>query len=215
MKVTMTRLRMFLVFLCVAGAASAAHAQAAPGEVNPQTIVTVSFNAAVLQTSEAQKSLTALQTRLAPKQAQLQALNNEVESLRKQVADTSNGLSDSDRATHAHSLEDKERQLQRAAEDFKSDSQNDSEQIFQQVAEKVYAFLQAYSQQHGYTAVIERGSDANPVVWWAAANMDITDELIKAYNAQSPTTSPAPASGPAHGALPKPPKSLHDSPAPH
>jgi hypothetical protein len=35
------------------------------------------------------------------------------------------------------------------------------------------------------SAVIERGSDAAPVVWYAAGNLDITDELIKAYNAQS------------------------------
>jgi hypothetical protein len=33
--------------------------------------------------------------------------------------------------------------------------------------------------------VIERGSDTNPVVWYAAANTDITDDLIKAYNAQA------------------------------
>jgi Skp family chaperone for outer membrane proteins len=50
-------------------------------------IVTVSFNAAVLQTAEAQKDLGTLQARFAPRQAQLQALDDEVEALRKQVSD--------------------------------------------------------------------------------------------------------------------------------
>ena len=99
------------------------------------------------------------------------------------------------------SLESKEKQLQRQAEDFKNDSESESQQVFQRVAQKVYAFLQAYAQQHGYSAVIERGSDAAPVVWFAAADMDITDQLVKAYNAQSPGSAAKPA--------------LPDTPLPH
>ncbi len=211
----MTRWRIFLLLLCVPGVTSVARAQASPSQVKPQNIVTVSFNAAVLQTAEAQESLSALQARFAPKQKQLQVLNDEVESLRKQLADTSSNLSDAERATRARLLESKEKELQREAEDFKSDSQSESEQVFQRVAQKVYAFLQTFSQQHGYSAVIERGSDAYPVVWYAASNMDITDELIKAYNAQAEGASSAPANPPAHSVSPKSSKPLPDSPSPH
>jgi Skp family chaperone for outer membrane proteins len=215
METAMTRWRISLLLLCVPGVTSVAHAQASPSQVKPQNIVTVSFNAAVLQTAEAQKSLSALQARFAPKQKQLQVLSDEVESLRKQLADTSSNLSDSERAARTQSLESKEKQLQREAEDFKSDSQSESERVFQRVATKVYAFLQTFSQQHGFTAVIERGSDAYPVVWYAASNLDITEQLIKAYNAQAEGASSAPANGPAHGDGPKSSKSLPDSPAPN
>ena len=215
MGAAMTRWKISLVLLCVPGVTSMAQVQASPTQAKTQNIVTVSFNAAVLQTAEAQKSLRALEARYAPKQKQLQALNDEVESLRKQLADTSSNLSDAERATRARSLESKEKELQRQAEDFKSDSQSESEQVFQRVAAKVYAFLQTFSQQHGYSAVIERGSDAYPVVWYAANNLDITDELIKAYNAQSEGASSPPANGPAHGASPKSSKPLPDSPSPN
>jgi len=211
----MTRWRISLLLLCVPGVTSVAHAQASPSQVKPQNIVTVSFNAAVLQTAEAQKSLSALQARFAPKQKQLQVLSDEVESLRKQLADTSSNLSDAERTTRARSLESKDKELQREAEDFKSDSQSESEQVFQRVAQKVYTFLQTLSQQRGYSAVIERGSDANPVVWYAASNMDITDELIKAYNAQAEGASSAPANPPAHSVSPKSSKPLPDSPSPN
>jgi outer membrane protein len=215
METAMTRWRISLLLLCVPGVTSVAHAQASPSQVKPQNIVTVSFNAAVLQTAEAQKSLSALQARFAPKQKQLQALNDEVESLRKQLADTSSNLSDTEKASRGRSLESKEKELQREAEDFKSDSQSESEQVFQRVAQKVYTFLQTLSQQRGYSAVIERGSDANPVVWYAASNMDITDELIKAYNAQAEGASSAPANPPAHSVSPKSSKPLPDSPSPN
>jgi outer membrane protein len=143
-------------------------------------IVTVSFNAAVLQTAEAQKDLGTLQARFAPRQAQLQALDDEVEALRKQVSD--NKLSEAERETRQQSLDKKEKQLQRQSEDFRNDSQTESQQLFQRVAQKVYAFLQTYAQQRGYSVVIERGSDTAPVVWYAANNMDITEQLIQAYN---------------------------------
>ena len=67
--------------------ATMSQAQVPSSPPAPQTIVTVSFNTAVLQTAEAKRELGALQSKLAPRQAQLQTLNNEVEGLRKQLID--------------------------------------------------------------------------------------------------------------------------------
>jgi outer membrane protein len=187
--------------------------QAPPSQPVTENIVTVSFNAAVLQTTEAQKDLAALQAKFAPRQAQLQTLNDEVEALRKQVAD--NKLGDIEMANRQRSLESKEKQLQRQAEDFKNDSQSESQQVFQRVAQKFYAFLQAYAQQHGYSAVIERGSDAAPVVWYAAGNMDITEQLVKAYNAQSSAVSSGSPGTPNRGTSAKPAETLPEGPLPH
>jgi outer membrane protein len=203
------------VFLSVSLFVTVSQAQVASNPTAAQHIVTLSFNSAVMQTAEAQRELGALQAKLAPRQAQLQSLNNEVETLRKQLTETSDKLSDTERETRERSLETKEKELQRQAEDFRNDSQNESQQVFQKVAQKVYAFLQTYSQQHGYSAVIERGSDAAPVVWYAAGNLDITDELIKAYNAQSPAGTAALPNA-SRGATPaRPAKTLPDSPSPH
>jgi outer membrane protein len=177
--------------------------------------VTLSFNSAVLETAEAQRELGALQAKLAPRQTQLQSVNNEVEALRKQLTDAGDKLSDTERATRERSLETKEKELQRQGEDFRNDSQNESQQVFQKVAQKVYAFLQTYSQQHGYSAVIERGSDSAPVVWYAAGNLDITGELIKAYNAQPAAGPAALPNAPRTGSSASPEKTLPDSPTRH
>jgi outer membrane protein len=193
----MNRWIAFGVLLPVSIVATVSMAQVASNSAAAQHIVTLSFNTAVLQTAEAQKELGALQTKLAPRQAQLQSLNNEVEALRKQMA--SDKLSDLERETRERSLETREKELQRQAEDFRNDSQSESQQVFQRVAQKVYTFLQTYSQQHGYSAVIERGSDAAPVVWYAAGNLDITDELIKAYNTQPSAGRPGLPNAPGGG----------------
>jgi outer membrane protein len=203
-----------ILCLCANSFASPASAQTTQSQPTPPNFVIVNFNAVVLQTSEAQRDLGALQTKFAPREAHLQALNTEVESLRKQLADSGNKLSEADQTSRTQALESKDKQFQREAEDFKSDSQGESQQVFQRVAQKVYTFLQAYSQQHGYAAVIERGSDANPVVWYSATNLDITDQLIKAYNAQSAAATSGPASNPARANPSKPSQSLPGSPTP-
>jgi Skp family chaperone for outer membrane proteins len=157
--------------------------------------VTVAFNTAVFQTAEAQHILKDLQAKFAPRQTHLQQLNAEVESLKKQINDSGTSLTDSEKSAKMHTLDTEERQLQREADDFKADTDSASQQAFQTVAQKLYTFLQDYAKQRAYTIVIDRGSDAAPVVWYAAPNADITADLIKAYDLKAAAT---PADGSAH-----------------
>ena len=157
----------------------------------------MSFNNAVLGTAEAQRDLAALQKKYSPREQQLQKLNDDIEASKRLLGDSNAKLSESERNQRVQDLNAKDKQLQREAEDFKNDSQTESQQAFQRVAQKMYTFLQEYAQQHGYAAVLERGTDTSPVVWYASNNMDITDQLTKAYNAK-PGISPT---------------DLHDKPA--
>jgi len=144
--------------------------------------VTVAFNAAVLQTAEAKHVFSDLQAKFGPRQTHLQQLNAQIESLKKQINDSANSLNEAEKSAKLHTLDVEERQMQREADDFKGDTDSASQQAFQSVAQKLYAFLQDYAKQHAYALVIDRGSDTAPVVWYAAANADITVELIKAYD---------------------------------
>jgi len=172
-------------------------AQTPTGEPTP-AVVTLAFNAAVLQTREAQRDLAALQIKFAPRQTELQKLNSEIEDLRRQVGSTSAQLNESDKNAREQSINSKVRLLQREAEDFKSESETASQEAFQRVAQKMYSFIQEYAQQHSYSLIVERGSDVTPVVWYAAKNIDITDQIIKAYNLKSgdgPPETPRKSSG--------------------
>jgi outer membrane protein len=206
--------RSFVVvcFFLALGIASGVKAQAPANVGQTEHIATVNFTGAVLQTAVGRREFGALQTKYAPRQAQLQALSGEVESLRKQLSD-GNKLTDEERQSREKTLDTEEKQLQRQAEDFRNDSEAESQQVYQRIAQKMYAFLQTYVQQRGFTVVIDRGSDTAPVVWYAAKGVDITDDLIKAYDERAGAaigsrvdqTSPAP----------NPPGSLPSAPLPH
>jgi outer membrane protein len=190
------------------GAVSALKAQA-PDPTQVERIATVNFTAAVFQTAEGQREFGAVQTKYAPRQAQLQTLNQEVESLRKLLS-SDNKLTDPDKQLREKSLDSKEKQLEREAEDFRNDSQADSQQVYQRIAQKMYTFLQLYAQQNGFTILIDRGPDATPVVWYAAKGVDVTDDLIKAYN-NRPATTPSSQNSPARNV----PQALPSAPSPH
>jgi outer membrane protein len=145
----------------------------------------LNFNAAVLGTAGAQKTLGALQKKFLPREQELQKLNDAVEASKKQLSEGGAKLTEAERNQKIQELGAKDKQLQREAEDYKNDSQAESQEAFQQVAQKVFLFVQEYSAQHGYSMVLERGTDAAPIVWYAASNVDITDRIIKGYDAKS------------------------------
>lgn len=165
-------------------------------------VVAIAFNDAVLRTTESQQALSALQTKFASRQRHLQTMSTEIEALKKQVTEGSGTLSEADRNTRMKTLDQQEKQFQREAEDFKSDTDSAVQQAFQATAQKLYAFLGEYAKQQGYGLVIDRGSETAPVVWYAASQMDITDRLVQAYNQKTPATpekgSLLPAPAPTH-----------------
>jgi len=151
----------------------------------PKEVAVISFSAAVLNTAEAQHDMEALRKKFAPRQEQLQKLNDSVEALRKTLADTTTKLSDGERSQKTTELGNQEKRLQRDAEDFRNDSEAESQQTFQRIAQKVYVFLQTFARQHSYLAVLDRGPDGSPVVLYAATNVDITEQIVQGYNQQS------------------------------
>jgi outer membrane protein len=170
--------------MSTARAQSSSSMPAAPAPSMPSNIAVLNFNEAVLGTAEAQRSMGALQKKYAPREQELQKLNDDIEATKKSLNAAAAKLTDAEKNKMLQDLGTKEKQLQREAEDFKNDSQAESQQAFQQVAQKVFSLLQEFSEQHGYAAVLERGTETAPVVWYTASNVDITGQLIKSYDAK-------------------------------
>jgi outer membrane protein len=201
MKPTAIRLSMAVASLLAASTLATAQAPTQPAAA--LKVATITFNTAVLSTADAHRAFDGLKTQFAPRQAQLQTLSNEVDSLQKDLQTNGQTLSESARATRERTLNEKQRQLQRQADDLKSDSTSESQQIYSRLAQKLYAFLQTYVPKHGYTMVVERGSDSNPIVWYADKSLDITSDVIKAYDAQAGAPAAAATKPPASTAAPK------------
>lgn len=200
--------RFFVVLWMIVLLLAITQPRASLAQGTTRDVVIISFTDAVMQTNEAKSDLASLQAKFAPRQAQVEKLNDDVESLRKQLSNAGEKLSEFEQNSRTQALAAKEKQLQRAEEDLRNDSQSEGQEAFQRVAQKLYTFLQDYAKQQGYAAVIDRGTDAAPVVWFALPSIDITASLAKAYNARSGVAAPEPS----HSLPPKAPAPAKEHP---
>ncbi len=67
------------------------------------------------------------------------------------------------------------------------------QELYNGLASKVYDVLAAYSQQHGYTLVLDVAQQQNPVLY-ASESTNITKQIIDAYNLKSGVPAPPPGS---------------------
>jgi outer membrane protein len=205
-----------LVLSLVSGLALTAAAQTSPAPAaapaGPAKIAVVAFQVAVAQTNEGQRNFADLQKKYEPKRAQLKTLSEEVDSLKKQLQAQGDKLSDAERASRAKVIDEKEKQLQRSAEDAQNDFQGEMQELYNGLASKVYDVLATYAQQQGFTLVLDVAQQQNPVLY-ASDSSNITKQVIDAYNAKSGV--PAPPAQPASAAPRTAPKVAPKAPAAH
>ena len=79
-----------------------------------------------------------LQRKYQPKQTQLKALSDEIDSLTKQLQAQADKLSDEERAARAKTIDDKKKQLQRDAEDAQNDFQGEMQELYNSLAAKSF-----------------------------------------------------------------------------
>ena len=185
--------------VAAADAAPAAHA-------GPSKIAVIAFQVAVAQTIEGQRNFTDLEKKFDPKRQQLKALSDEIDSMTKDLQAKGATLSDTERSARATAIDTKKKQLDRDAEDAKSDFQQQMQDLYQTLASKVYDVMQSYAEKQGYTLVLDISEQQSPVLF-ASTSTNITKQVIDAYNLKSgvpapppqpDTDAPKPAASPSH-----------------
>jgi len=184
---------------------SAPASTAAAAPAGPAKIAIIAFQPAVAQTNVGQRAFADLQKKYQPKQTELKALNDEVDKLTKDLQAQGDKLSDAERAARAKTIDDKKKQLERSAEDAQNDFQNEMNELYGSLAQKVYDVLNDYSKQHGYTLVLDIAQQQNPVLF-ATDSINITKQVIDAYNTKSGVPAPAAPAANAPSSLPSAPK---------
>jgi outer membrane protein len=195
------------IALCASTQAQSAPAPAAAtaaAPAGPVKIAVIAFQVAVAQTNEGQRDFADLQKKYDPKRQQLKVLSDEVDNLTKQLQTQADKLSDAERASRAKVIDDKKKQLQRDGEDASNDFQQEMQEMYNGLASKVYDVLASYSQQQGFTVVLDVSQQQNPVLY-ASESTNITKPVIDAYNLKSgvppppaqPTSSSSAPSAPA------------------
>jgi len=186
--------------------AAAAGADPTPGPAvtgaTGTKIGTINIEQAIFATNEGQRDFEALRKKMEPKDNELKGMNEEVDSLKKQLNTQGEKLNDEARATLVKQVEQKQKSLERAMQDARDDLQNQQNDIAQRILQKMAPLLVKYAGDSGFGVIMDTSNPwPNGPVLWAGPAVDITKAVVDAYNAQSGVPAPVP-DAPKAGAKP-------------
>jgi outer membrane protein len=168
-----------------------ASAQGASGKIG-----VINIQESIGKSGEGKKAFSELQKKYQPREQDLQRQQQDIAALQDQLQKQAMTLSDEERARLSRDLEEKQKILKRASEDANTDFQGDSQEVIRRVGQKMLRVISEYAQQNNFVLVID---NAQIPVYYAAKETDLTDEIVKRYDAANPveggTTAPAATGG--------------------
>jgi len=186
-----------------AAMATGVFAQAASGAAAPATsgataaapaggikVGIIDIRRVIAATNEGRRDYETLVKKFEPKQKEIDGLRTELDQLKKQLQDAQN-LTDADRATRVRTIEQKDKALQRVAEDAQNDFQAQQQEIIGRIGNKLMEVVDKYARQNGYSVIVDANADNPGPVLWASEQANISQAILEAYNAQSGVAAPA------------------------
>jgi outer membrane protein len=180
-------------------AAGSSAADPAPVATNATgtKVGTINIQEAIFASNEGQRDFAELSKKFEPKQTELKAANDEIESLKKQLNTQGEKLNDASRGTLVKQIETKQKQFDRSRQDAMDDAQNQQNEIAQKILQKMAPIIVKYAGDNAFGVIIDTSNPwPNGPVLWAGPSVDITRPIVDAYNVQSGVPAPPkPAAG--------------------
>ncbi len=191
-----------LMFLPASWAQTGAASSVGAGKIG-----VLNVQLAIASTAEGKQAGAQLQTKFAPRQAELEQLNKEIDDIRNRLRTAWATLSDDERSRLALDGDQKNRQLQRKQQELQDDGQEAQREVFDRIGRKMVTVLDSYAKLNGYALIIDSSSQSSTVVY-AAPQTDISQDIIRLYDQSNPVsaTPSASSSAPAHRATAQPRK---------
>ena len=186
----------YVVFPVLAlGTALLASAQA--GAPAPTKVGIIHIQNAIISTKDGQKAASELQTKFAPKKAELEKRQNTLAQLQDQLRKGSNTMSDEAKQKLMREIDQTSTAIKRETEDDQAELDQDQNKIMQELGQRMMAVIDKYAKDNGYSLILDVSSAQTPVLY-AANSIDITQDIIGLYDKNAPSaTSAAPAARPA------------------
>jgi outer membrane protein len=206
--VAIPALMLGIAALAQAQAPSAAPASAAPAAY-PVKVAIINVQDAIMATADGKKAAADMTAKFTPRRSVLEKKNSDMQTMQDQVRKGGATMSAEARDKLNKDIDALQKSLQRDSEDFDADVQQEQNKIMNDLGEKMMSLVIKHCQQNGIGMVVNVSDPQTPVLW-ADPALDITQEVIRLYDAAHPpqvTAAPAkpPAAAPAKPAVVAPP----------
>jgi outer membrane protein len=154
----------------------------------------INIQAAIANTVEGKKVIADLQKKYSPRQQELQRLQQEIQAIQDQLTKQQATLSDDEQARLGRDSEEKQKLLKRSAEDAQNDFNHDRDEAINRIGQKMVRVIHDYAVQNGFTLVLD---GAQIPIYYASTDLEITEAIVKQYDAANPVADSGAAAKPA------------------
>jgi outer membrane protein len=159
---------------------------------NTSRVAVINMQSAVLDSIDGRKAAQTLKTKYDAKAAELEKMKKEIEELTAELTQQEKSLSDEAKGQKAKLIEIKTKDLNRSGEDANNEFQQLQNEAINNIGTKIVKVLQAYAADQNITLVIDSSSSQSGVLYYNP-RADITNEIIRRFDAQSTASTAAPA----------------------
>ncbi len=168
---------------------------------------TINIQQAIVSTKDGQKAAAELQTRFEPRRKGMEQSSAAVQALQEQYRKLGTVGSEEVKRKLQADIELKTKSLQRESEDAQAEFDQEQQKVLNELGGRIMQVINKYATDNGFSMILDISSQQTPVIW-ASNTLDITNEVIKLYDANAPSTMtpPAKTAAPAAPKTPAPAK---------
>jgi outer membrane protein len=169
-----------------------------------QKIAVISIRDAIGATAEGKQAVAELQSQFAPRQNDIENLRKQIDDLQKRLETGSRTLSPDEQGRLQREGELKSRKLQRMQDELQEEINAAQGEIVDRIGRKLLDVLDRYARENAISLVLDKSAQNSPVVN-SSNQIDLTQEIVRLYDAQYPVKASAPAPAKQPTAPPKKP----------
>jgi outer membrane protein len=150
-------------------------------------VAVINLQKAVLESAEIKAASAAMEARYKPRVAQIETIDKEIATISQNLQTSQGKLTAQAESDLNAQGTKKQRDVQRMRDDLQADVDRDRNEILQKSALKMTDVLKKLAEEKGYDIVVDA-----PYAPYFKASLDITSDLIAAFDKAYPAAAPAP-----------------------
>ncbi len=172
----------------------------------PTKVGVIQIQTALVSTKDGQKAVQDLESRMAPKQREMERKRSELQELQDKLQKGGNAMAQAAKDDLARTIDQKTKSYNRDMEDARAELETEQRKLLEDLSGKMQVAIDKYALANGYAVILDV-SNQNGNVLYVASGVDITKDIIDLYDKTNPTApgSATPTTKPAATPAPKPP----------
>ena len=150
-------------------------------------VAVINLQKAVLESAEIKAASAAMEAKYKPRVTQVEQIDKEIAAISQNLQTNAGKLTAQAESELNSQGTRKQRDVQRLRDDLQADVNRDREEILQKAALKMTDVLKKLAEEKGYDIVVD-----SPYAPYFKAALDITPDLIAAFDKAYPAAAPAP-----------------------